>query len=103
MRPISAVMAIAAYQLPVARQYAPGLGAAALAVSEGAQDRVEISAAARSAAALGTDDPHLWGEVRYDFPHTDDPDFPWEVAHQEWLSLMEKVFGEHPHAEPEAA
>jgi hypothetical protein len=100
-RPISAVMAISAYQLPVAREYAPGLGGTALAVSEGAKDRVEISAAARDAAARD-ENVRLWGEVRYDPPHTDDPDFPWEVAHQQWLDLMEKVFGEHPYSQPES-
>ena len=97
-RAISAVMAIAAYQLPTARAYAPGMGMTALAVSAGAKDRVEISAEARKAASDALDDIHLWGEVRYDPPHTDDPDLPHEVAHQEWLDLMSKVFGEHPHS-----
>lgn len=92
-RPISAVMAIAAYQLPVARDYRPGMGLAALAASEGAQDRVEISAEARQRAAASTEDLRLWGEVRYEYPHTDDPDMPWEVQHQEWTDLMKKVFG----------
>jgi hypothetical protein len=99
-RPISAVLAIAAYQLPVARDYAPGLGTAVLGVQPPARDRVEISVEARKAAERANDALHLWGEVRYDPPHIDDPDFPWEVAHQEWLDLMEKVFGEHPYAQP---
>ena len=74
-------MAIAAYQLPVARDYSPGMGAAALAVSAGAKDRVEISAEARKrAAAESTENFQLWGEVRYEYPHTDDPDLPHEVA-----------------------
>lgn len=101
-RPISAVMAIAAYRLPVAREWAPGLGTTALAVSEGAKDRVEISDAARKRAAESAD-PKLWGEVRYDYPHTDDPDLPWEVAHQQWTDLMAKVFGDKEGEETEAA
>ncbi|MBK7723890.1 MAG: hypothetical protein IPI33_01165 [Dehalococcoidia bacterium] len=100
-RPISAVMAIAAYRLPVSREWAPGMGSTALAVSEGAKDRVEISAEARQRAAASTE-PQLWGEVRYEYPHTDDPDLPWEVAHQEWTDLMAKVFGS-PDEESEAA
>jgi len=59
---------------------------------------VEISAEARQAAAdRANEEIRLWGEVRYDPPHTDDPDLPYEVAHREWLDLMEKVFGKHPH------
>ena len=54
-RPISAVMAIAAYRLPVSREWAPGMGSTALAVSEGAKDRVEISAEARQRAAASTE------------------------------------------------
>ena len=87
--PISPVMAIDAYQLPVARDYAPGMGVAHL--SPPAQpDTVEISAAARERAAQET--MTLWGEVRFDYPHHDDPDLPWEVRQQEWMNLMAKVF-----------
>ena len=88
-------MAIAAYQLPVARDYSPGMGKTALAVSAGARDRVEISAEARRRAAdEASEDVRLWGEVRYEYPHTDDPDLPHEVAHAQWVDLMAKVFGE---------
>lgn len=88
-RPISAVLAIASYQLPVARDFAattdlPGFAQPA------ARDTVQISAEARKKAA---EDIHLWGEVRFDPPHNDDPDLPWEAAHQEWVDLMTKVFG----------
>lgn len=91
-RPISAVMAIAAYQLPVARNYVAGDGFAQL-TPPARQDSVEISAEARRRAAQEADQFHLWGEVRYDPPHTDDPDLPWEVQHQEWMDLISKVFG----------
>jgi hypothetical protein len=97
-RPISAVMALAAYQLPVAREYAPGLGFAAIAPMA-RPDSVEISAEARAAAAR-EENLQLWGEVRYDYPHTDDPDLPWEVAAQEWEELMARVF---PEKDAEAA
>ncbi len=81
-------MAIAAYQHPVARDYAPGMGVAHLG-APARQDSVEISAAARRAA---NENVVLWGEVRFDYPHTDDPDLPWEVAHREWKHLLAKVF-----------
>jgi len=55
-------------------------------------DSVEISAEARRLARDAYSRSPLPGEVRYDAPHTDDPDFPWEVAHQEWVDLMAKVF-----------
>jgi hypothetical protein len=90
-RPISAVMAIAAYQLPTARDYHPGMGHAMVA-PPAAPDTVEISAEARQRAAEETEELRLWGEVRYDYPHTDDPDMPWEVQHQQWKDLMAKVF-----------
>lgn len=89
-RPISAVMALAAYQLPVARDYAPGMGHARIAPTA-QPDSVQISAEARAAAARH-ENIELWGEIRYDYPHTDDPDFPWEVAAKEWEDLMARVF-----------
>ena len=93
-RPISAVLAIAAYQLPIARDYAPGMGTATIA-PPAAPDSVEISAEGRRrAAAADAENLRLWGEVRYEYPHTDDPDLPWEVQHQQWKDLMAKVFGE---------
>ncbi len=91
-RPISAVLAIASYQLPVARDYSSPEGLPALALPE-ARDTVQISAEARKKAAEASEDLHLWGEVRYDPPHNDDPDLPWEAAHQEWVDLMTRVFG----------
>lgn len=88
-RPISAVMAIAAYQFPVARDYGPGMGLPHL-VPPAQRDTVEISAAARERAAQ--ENMRLWGEVRFDYPHTDDPDMPWEVRQQQWMDLLAKVF-----------
>ena len=90
-RPISAIMAIAAYQMPVARDYHPGLGTATIA-PPAAPDSIEISAEARRRAEADAEHLALWGEVRYEYPHTDDPDLPWEVQHQEWKDLMAKVF-----------
>lgn len=101
-RPISAVMALAAYQLPVARVYAPGMGFASIA-PPAQPDSVEISAAARAAAAQ-QENIELWGEIRYEYPHTDDPDLPWEVASQKWQELMAKVFADRlPHVDEESA
>ncbi len=95
-RPISAVLAISSYQLPVARDYSAGFDAPSYSPGQ-QQDTVEISRAAREKAAQNADQKALWGEVRYDAPHTDDPDMPWEAAHQEWVDLMQKVFpGERP-------
>ena len=85
-------MAIAAYQMPVARDYHPGMGQAMVA-PPAAPDTVEISYEARQMAAREGEDLQLWGEVRYDYPHTDDPDMPWEVQHQQWTELIAKVFG----------
>lgn len=82
-------MAIAAYQLPVARDYTPGMGTAHLA-PPARPDTVEISAAARERAAR--EELSLWGEVRYEYPHNDDPDMPWEVRQKQWMDLMAKVF-----------
>lgn len=90
-RPISAIMAIASYQLPVARDYSPPGEMPAPVPAP--RDSVQISPEARRRAAEA-DDVHLWGEVRFDPPHYDDPDLPWEVAHQEWMDLMTRVFGE---------
>ena len=91
-RPISAVLAIASYQLPVARDDASGSGPAHFA-QPFPQDSVQISPEARKKAAQATADIHLWGEVRFDPPHNDDPDLPWEAEHQEWVDLMTRVFG----------
>jgi hypothetical protein len=94
-------MAIAAYQMPVARDFHPGLGTATIA-PPATPDSVEISAEARRAAAADADNLRLWGEVRYEYPHTDDPDLPWEVQHQEWKDLMAKVF-KRPDGEEQGA
>lgn len=89
--PVSGASAIAAY-LPAARS---GGGDAAVppVALPGARDSVHISDEARRLAREAMPDIRLFGEVRYDPPHTDDPDFPWEVAHRQWVDLMEKVFG----------
>jgi len=87
-------MAIAAYQMPVARDFHPGMGGPATIAPPAPPDSVEISAEARRAAAADQENLRLWGEVRYEYPHTDDPDLPWEVQHQQWKDLMAKVFGD---------
>lgn len=90
--PVSGASAVAAY-LPFAR--ADSLrprGLPVLLLPGG--DSVQISDEARRLARDAMPDIHLFGEVRYDPPHTDDPDFPWEVAHRQWVDLMKKVFGE---------
>ena len=91
-------MAIAAYQLPVARDYAPGMGMTYLA-PPGRPDRVEISAEARRLAKA--ENIKLWGEVRHDEPRAEAPDAEWEITTQQWSELMEKVFGEPPGAKPQ--
>ncbi len=89
--PVSGATAVAAY-LPVARL--DGVDAPVLPVAlPGARDSVHISEEARRLAKEAMPDIRLFGEVRYDPPHTDDPDFPWEVAHRQWVDLMKKVFG----------
>lgn len=90
-RPISAVLAIASYQLPVARDYAGGPALPQFSQPL-PQDSVQISPEARKKAAEAAANIHLWGEVRFDPPHNDDPDLPWEAAHQEWVDLMTRVF-----------
>ena len=101
-RPISAVLAIASYQLPVARDYTGANGPAPFAVPA-PQDSVQISPEARKKAAEAMADIHLWGEVRFDPPHNDDPDLPWEAAHQEWVKLMTRVFGAEKATDEEPA
>ena len=91
-RPVSTVMAIAAYQMPVARDFHPGMGGHSFISPPAAPDSVEISAEARKRASQDLENLRLWGEVRYDYPHNDDPDFPWEVQHQQWTDLIAKVF-----------
>lgn len=63
-------------------------------------DTVIISEAARKLAEKSAPDIVLWGEIRFDPPHHDDPDLPWEIQHQEWMELVEKVFGESAPAMP---
>mgnify|MGYP001007966867 CR=1 FL=1 len=91
-RPISAVLAIASYQLPVARDFSASTDLPRFSPTY-PEDSVQISPEARKRAAEAADKLHLWGEVRYDPPHNDDPDLPWEAAHQEWMDLMTEVFG----------
>jgi hypothetical protein len=92
--PVSGPTAVAAY-LPATRLegvHAPGLPAALPAPRDTVQISEEARRLAREAMPGGV---RLFGEVRYDPPHTDDPDFPWEVAHRQWVDLMKKVFGNH--------
>jgi hypothetical protein len=90
--PVSGATAVAAY-LPFARFDAPLPRGFPPPLLPGG-DSVQISAEARRLAKDALPDIHLFGEVRYDPPHTDDPDFPWEVAHRQWVDLMRKVFGQ---------
>jgi hypothetical protein len=62
---------------------------------------VEISEEARRRAEARVVEQHLWGEIRYDPPHTDDPDLPFEAEHHEWIELMKKVFGDSLEGRPE--
>jgi len=93
-RPLSAALVIAAYR-PVP-QFDSALGTAYRMplTRQQPEDSVEISAEARELAEAATPELRLFGQVRYDPPHTDDPDLPWEVQHMAWISLMAKVFGE---------
>lgn len=77
---------------PVPYQRLDGSVSAAVQAGPVPHDSVEISDEARRRARDAYTRSPLPGEVRYDAPHTDDPDFPWEVAHQEWVDLMAKVF-----------
>lgn len=88
--PVSGATAVAAY-LPSTRL--DGAGAPLPLALPGARDTVQISEEARRLAKEAMPDIRLFGEVRYDPPHTDDPDFPWEIAHRQWVDLMKKVFG----------
>jgi hypothetical protein len=56
-------------------------------------DSVVISEAARKLAEKAKPDIVLWGEIRFDPPHHDDPDLPWEIQHQEWMEVVEKIMG----------
>jgi hypothetical protein len=90
--PVSGATAVAAY-LPSVRFDSPDSPAFPVPRIPGATDSVQISDEARRLARESLPELHLFGEVRYDPPHTDDPDFPWEVAHRQWVDLMKKVFG----------
>lgn len=96
--PVSGATAVTAY-LPFARFDAPGQPVLPVPLPAGARDSVHISDEARRLAKDALPDLHLFGEVRYDPPHTDDPDFPWEVAHRRWVDLMQKVFGQGENAD----
>lgn len=91
--PVSGATAVEAY-VPFARFEAADVPVLPVPLLAGAHDSVHISDEARRLAKDALPDIHLFGEVRYDPPHTDDPDFPWEVAHRQWVDLMKKVFGE---------
>jgi len=65
------------------------------------RDTVEISDEARRLAAARVEQA-IWGHVRYDPPHTDDPDLPWEVVHDRWMESLRKVFGRAQADRPEA-
>ncbi|GIW16292.1 MAG: hypothetical protein KatS3mg063_2145 [Tepidiforma sp.] len=93
-RPVSGLLGAAAY-----RPFLPGNGSALVRYPPPAAaepvDVVELSPEARDLArqfAQPFPRDAYWDQVRYDPPHTDDPDFPWEVAHQEWMQLVDRVF-----------
>ncbi|HMO53263.1 MAG TPA: hypothetical protein PJ994_02045 [Tepidiformaceae bacterium] len=89
--PVSSLHVIAAYQPALVRGDPVGHGLPAQRDSQPV-DTVVISEAARKLAEKARPDVILWGEVRYDPPHHDDPDFPWEIQHKEWMEVVEKVF-----------
>lgn len=92
-RPVSGLLGAAAY-----RPFLPGNGSPVVRhpppVAD-VTDIVEISPEARHLARLHAQEfprDGYWDQVRYDPPHTDDPDFPWEVTHQQWMDLIDRVF-----------
>ncbi len=99
VRPISGLVGAAAY-----RPFHPGAGRPLMRHPPPVADVVEISPEARALAdryAQPFPRDGYWDQVRYDPPHTDDPDFPWEIAHNEWLEMIARVFGPRdPAADP---
>lgn len=91
--PVSGAVLIAAYQPVTLREdqaaYLPPPPQPAGPMA----DSVVISEAARKLAEQSRPDIVLWGEIRFDPPHHDDPDLPWEIQHQEWMEVVEKVLG----------
>lgn len=92
-RPVSGLLGAAAY-----RPFLPGNGSPVVRhppPTADAADTVDISPEARELAnrfARPFPRDGYWDQVRYDPPHTDDPDFPWEVAHQQWMEIVDRVF-----------
>ncbi|WP_322796696.1 hypothetical protein [Tepidiforma sp.] len=89
-RPVPGLIGAAAY-----RPFLPGNGGPLLRQPPPVVDTVEISDEARALAARYAGDfprDAYWEQVRYDPPHTDDPDFPWEIAHARWMQLIDAVF-----------
>ena len=91
--PVSGAVLLAAYQPVVLRdvqaEHLPKIPEPTGPMA----DSVVISEAARKLAEKAKPDIVLWGEIRFDPPHHDDPDFPWEIQHQEWMEVVEKVLG----------
>ncbi len=89
-RPVTGLLGAAAY-----RPFLPGNGSPFLHHPPPVADTVQISPEARALAdrfAQPFPRDSYWDQIRFDPPHTDDPDFPWEVAHQKWMELVDRVF-----------
>lgn len=94
--PVPGLIGAAAY-----RTFLPGNASPLVRQPPPVADTVEISDEGRALAARYAGHfprDAYWEQVRYDPPHTDDPDFPWEVAHARWLQLIDSVFGRVDHA-----
>lgn len=101
--PVSGAVLMAAYQPVLLRDdHAEHLPPPPKATGPMA-DSVVISEAARKMAEKAKPDIVLWGEIRFDPPHHDDPDFPWEIQHKEWMEVVEKVFGRRDAADEDGA
>lgn len=89
-RPVTGLLGAAAY-----RPFLPGNGSPVVRQPPPVADIVEISPEARELAeryAQPFPRDSYWDQVRFDPPHTDDPDFPWEIAHQQWMEIVDRVF-----------
>lgn len=98
--PVAGLFVTTAYQPATVRDADAELPPPPQPAASPLADTVIISEAARKLAEKAEPDIVLWGEVRFDPPHHDDPDLPWEIQHQEWMKLVEKVFGESAPATP---
>ncbi len=101
--PVSGAVLLAAYQPVGVRDDHAGHLPRAPEPTGPMADSVVISEAARKLAEQARPDIVLWGEIRFDPPHHDDPDFPWEIQHKEWMEVVEKVLGPRLPADEDGA